>query len=114
MSLTPEQLARLPKYAQQYIELLEGTLADARAKIQEGPEDSTATLEPYHDTNRKPLGRSPHIRFKSDNGSQYDLRHDAEADKIKISGNGRHFADTFVVLPDVSNAVILTHHRVAK
>lgn len=114
MSLTPEQLGRLPKHARQYIELLEDTLAAARARIQEGPENSTAILEPYHDTNRKPLGRDTHIRFKSDNGAQYDLRHDAAADKIKISGNGKHYADTFVVLPDVSNAVILTHHRVEK
>lgn len=114
MSLTEEQLARLPKYAQQYISRLEGSLEAARAKIQEGPEISTATLEPYHDTNRKPLGRSPHIRFRSDNGNQYDLRHDAEGDVIKISGNGTRHADTFVVLPDCSNAIAITHHRLEK
>jgi hypothetical protein len=112
MRMTPEQLARLPKYAQQHIELLESSLEAARAKLQEGPEDSTATLDPYHDTNRKPLGRNPHIRFKSDNGTRYDLRHDAAANTLKISGNAPNHWDTFVVIPDVSNAVIITHHKV--
>lgn len=114
MSLTEEQLARLPKYASDYVRLLENTLDAARARLQQGPEDSTATLEPYHDTNRKPLGRSPHIRFRSDNGNQYDLRHDAEGDVIKISGNGTRHADTFVALPDCSNAITITHHRLEK
>lgn len=112
MSLTPEQLARLPKYASDYITRLESTLADARAKIQEGPEVSTATLDPYHDTNRRELGRDTHIQFRSDNGARWDLKHDAARDRLKISGNGQHYADVFVVLPDVSNAIVLTHHRV--
>ena len=111
MSLTPEQLDRLPKYARQYIERLEGSLEAARAKIQEGPEISTATLDPYHDTNRRELGRNTHIQFRSDNGARYDLKHDAAKDTLKITGNGDHYKDVFVVLPDVSNAVILTHHR---
>lgn len=114
MSLTPDQLARLPKYAQQHIALLEGSLEAARAKLQEGPEVSTATLDPYHDTNRRELGRDTHIQFRSDNGARWDLRHDAARDRLKISGNGQHYADVFVVLPDVSNAVILTHHRLEK
>lgn len=114
MSLTPEQLARLPKYAQDYIGRVEANLEAARAKIQEGPEVSTATLDPYHDTNRRELGRNTHIQFRSDNGARWDLKHDAAQDRLKISGNGQHFADVFVVLPDVSNAVILTHHRLEK
>lgn len=114
MSLTEEQLARLPKYAQQYISRLEGSLEAARAKIQEGPEISTATLDPYHDTNRRELGRNTHIQFRSDNGARWDLKHDAERDTLKISGNGQHWADVFVVLPDASNAVVLTHHRLEK
>lgn len=114
MSLTPEQLDKLPKYVRQYIEILEGNLEAARLKIQEGPEDSTAVVDPYHDTNRRPIGRNPHIRFTSDNGTRYDLRHDAAADTLKISGNAPNHRDTFVVIPDVSNAVIITHHRVEK
>lgn len=114
MSLTPEQLARLPKYARDRIAYLERDLEAAREKIQEGPQVSTATLDPYHDTNRRELGRDTHIQFRSDNGARYDLRHNAERDTLKISGNGQHYADVFVVLPDVSNGVILTHHRVEK
>lgn len=111
MKLTPDQLARLPKYARQHIELLENSLEAARAKIQEGPEVSTATLDPYHDTNRRELGRNTHIQFRSDNGARWDLKHDAAADRLKISGMGDHYTDVFVVLPDASNAVVLTHHR---
>jgi hypothetical protein len=114
MSLTPEQLDRLPKYAQARINYLELELERARAKIQEGPEVSTATLDPYHDTNRRELGRNTHIQFRSDNGARWDLRHDAAKDTLKISGNGDHYRDVFVVLPDASNAVILTLHRVEK
>jgi hypothetical protein len=114
MSLTPEQLDRLPKYARRHIALLESSLEAARAKIQEGPEVSTATLDPYHDTNRRELGRDTHIQFRSDNGARWDLKHDAAKDTLKISGNGDHYRDVFVVLPGASNAVVLTHHRLEK
>lgn len=61
-AFTPEEFARLPKYAQHRIVKLENDLAAAHRRLAIGPEESRVFLDPHNRTPR-PLGESPKLRF---------------------------------------------------
>jgi hypothetical protein len=57
-------VSKLPKWAQAEIGRLERDLADARAKLAAGPEESDTFADVYGAP--RPLGKSPVIRFTPD------------------------------------------------
>lgn len=104
MSLTPEQLARLPKYARDRITYLERDLETALKKLQEGPEVANSFLNPYSDSYRKPLGQNVSIQFGLDDGVHFMVKHEAERNRLDIIGYGNH-SDRLVVAPRGGNCV---------
>ncbi|HVH13099.1 MAG TPA: hypothetical protein VM759_08610 [Longimicrobium sp.] len=112
MSITPEQLTRLPKYAQDHITRLERDLETARKKVQDGPRDSNATLNPYSQELFTPLGKDVTIQFGDEDGTNFTVKHDGTKNTLDIHTHGEKYGDRLVVLPRSSNAIILTHAHV--
>lgn len=112
MSLTPEQLARLPKYARDHIAYLERDLEHAHAKIQEGPEGANAFLEPYSDSYRKPLGKNVCVQFGDDDGVHFVVKHEADKGRLDIIAYGDH-VDRMYVAPRGGNCVHVGVGKVA-
>jgi hypothetical protein len=102
MSLTPEQLDRLPKFVQQHITLLERNLKDAYTKIQEGPENSNAWTNPHSDVYCKPIGKNPTIQFGDSDGDHFVVKFDGE--RLDIIGYGGH-SDRMVIAPRGGNCI---------
>ena len=109
MSLTPEQLARLPKRAQDYIGRLERDLEHAHKKIQDGPVDSNVTLDPYSESYARPLGKDVTIRYGSEDGTNYTVKYDGKTDQLQIHAHGQKYGDRLVILPSASNSLHLAH-----
>lgn len=64
---TPEQLAKLPKWAQRYIGVQQTYISNLNAHIDElseGPEDSDTFVEHYSSYPNRPLGKAPIIKFQ--------------------------------------------------
>ncbi len=59
---TPEDVAKLPKWAQARIARLENSVEHLNARLAQGPADSRAFADPYSDSPH-PLGPDPHVRF---------------------------------------------------
>jgi hypothetical protein len=82
---TPEQFARLPKWAQREIEQLNGNVDHWKAKAQIGPEGSNTFVDSGLN-DEKPLGHGPRIRFQL--GDRWDEKVEAhiEGDFLTIHG----------------------------
>jgi hypothetical protein len=106
---TPEQFARLPKWAQNRISYLERDLQAAHKKIQDGPVDSNATLNPYSQEMFTPLGKDVTIQFGDVDGVNFTIKHDGTKNTLDIHAHGEKYGDRLVILPRSSNAIILTH-----
>lgn len=104
MSLTEEQLARLPKYARDRIKLLERNLEDAYAKISEGPDNSNVFQNPYSDAYRRPLGRDVTLQFGHDDGDHFVVKYESAKDRLDIIGYGRAH-DRLAIAPRGGNCV---------
>lgn len=110
--ITPEQLARLPKYARDRITQLERNLAYAQAKLATGPEDSNTFADPYYGTVPRPLGQDSTIEFRLD--SYDDKRHHDQVIQARVD-RSRHpephsylyvnGGDSLLVEPQSSNVV---------
>lgn len=109
MSLTEEQLARLPKYARDHIRNLERDLERAHAKIQAGPLDSNVTLDPYSESYAQPLGKDVTIRFGDEGGTNYTVKFNGEREQLQIHAHGQKYGDRLVILPSASNSLFLGH-----
>jgi hypothetical protein len=107
MSYTPEQFARLPKWAQQRISYLERDLEHARKKIQDGPKDSNATLNPYSPELFTPLGKDVTIQFGSEEGTNFTVKHDGAKDQLQIHQHGEPYGHRLVILPRGANSLVL-------
>ncbi len=94
-------VTKLPKWAQREIIHLERDLADARAKLSAGPEDSNTFADPYGAAPR-PLGNDSTIRFALGDPDDWGSFIEAyvEGDHVVIrGGNG------LAVLPEASNVI---------
>jgi len=102
-------LSRLPKWAQNRIEVLERNLESARAKLAAGPEDSD-TFADIHTAAVRPLGRGTLVRF---GGQGYDCTFDVEWQDgvLHVQGNASSSAQDMVIKPQMTNAVQLTFVR---
>lgn len=110
MTITPEQLAKLPMYARQEIKRLTADLAAAKAELNAGPEDSNTyagRIIGIADFPGKPLGQSPRILFVTGPGrGDGDQRESIEArvDRggVELRSNGDY---RIAVEPVGSNTV---------
>jgi hypothetical protein len=112
MSLTPEQLARLPKYAQSEIMYLTRALEQALAKLQEGPEEANAFLNPYRNDYRKPLGQDVTIQFGDEDGVHFVVKHESDKARLDVIAYGDH-VDRMYVAPRGGNCVHVGVGKVA-
>jgi hypothetical protein len=98
---TERDMSRLPKWAQDRITLLERNLADARARLAAGPEESDTFADPYMESVR-PLGSGTRVRF---GGRGYDGTFDVSWGDgelaIQCNSGGRSMA----IMPQASNTV---------
>lgn len=61
------KVARLPQWAQQHIQVLNMRVKELQAQLEVGPEDSNTFAIGIHGSRPdQPLGRSPRIRFQTD------------------------------------------------
>jgi hypothetical protein len=104
MSLTKEQLARLPKFVQQEISRLEQNLEAAYAKIQAGPEGSNAWTSPYSDVYRAPIGKDPTVQYGDSDGDHFVVKWDGRRKRLDIVGYGGGL-DRMVIAPRGGNCV---------
>jgi hypothetical protein len=105
---SPEQIAKLPKWAQRHIRLLEQNLASERKRLARGPADSDTFASPYGNT-PQPLGRHTLIRlalFGGDLHARYiDVRTDVDHRKqphVYVMAS-----DGLLIEPQSSNTVRL-------
>jgi hypothetical protein len=104
MSLTPEQLAKLPKYVRDHVALLEKNLASAYAKIQEGPEGANVWNNPYSDVYRKPVGKDVTLQFGSEDGNHFVVKYEGAKDRLDVIGYGDH-SERLVIAPRGGNCL---------
>jgi len=109
---TPEQFARLPKWAQHRITCLERDLLAAERHIQDGPRDSNATLNPYSQEMFTPLGRNVTVQFGGEGSVKFTVKHDGDKNQLDIHTHGEKYGDRFVVVPRAGNSVVLMHTKV--
>lgn len=107
-NLTPEQLNKLPKYVAQEIERLSGNVEYLRRKLQAGPEDSNAFLDP-HSEEPRPLGKNPVIKFQSGDGEMDGFVVQFVDGELKIQGVAPRYDDYLGVFPVSGNYVTIKH-----
>lgn len=104
MSTEEEKFARLPKWAQARIEVLEMRLREANERLSIGPEDSDTFADPYEHQTTKPLGTGALIRFALDGLPAKDCRQHLDArlqdGLLLIRGS-----DSIRLFPQSSNVV---------
>lgn len=108
MTLTPEQLARLPKHAQRYISVLERDLAHKCELLAVGPTDSNTFSDPYADVPR-PLGRDTTVAFNlGDHKYSTVVNVHVDDGVLRVQGG-----EAFAVLPSSTNVVhiVLVDHE---
>lgn len=89
-------VTKLPKWAQQRIEVLERDLERAHKQLAEGPADSRIFADPY--IHNRPLGEDEIIRFHLREGFHIDAR--LRGERLEIHG-----VEQFVVAPRSSNVI---------
>ncbi len=99
-----ERLARLPKWAQRRIALLEMRVAEARARLEErGPEGSLVCADPFGDPPLE-LG-DPTVQFRIGGGRAYDNI------QVRLTGDRRGLyimgSEGVVVRPGASNTLTI-------
>lgn len=111
-----KDITRLPKWAQERIDLLERSVEHYKAKLEEGPANSNTFADPYSDA-RRPLGQDARVRwvleqrtFPSREGthdSQYIEAHLVEGRLRVTTSDGMRLG------PESSNSLYieLTNHR---
>lgn len=106
MTPTPEQLARLPKWARDHVDSLTRQRDNAVERMTEalaGPEDSDTLADPYMDPPRR-LGVGTTVRFQL--GERWDAYVDGRVDRdrfgVRLYLNG---GPALNVLPRSSNVI---------
>ena len=100
-----EKMARLPKWAQQRITVLEQNLARAHAKLNAGPDDSDTFADPYGEAQR-PLGTGTRIDFVLRPGTGGSFHVNLVDGRLRVHGG-----DAVHVLPRAANAIEIELER---
>lgn len=110
-------VTKLPRWAQQRIEVLERNLAAAQAKLDAGPGASNTYLHAWTDTGESvgtPLGTDVSIRFELGNHTHM-LAGLTPDGTLQIQLSGRDASSALQVIPRSSNRVEIqpeiNHHR---
>lgn len=115
--LTPDEMNKLPKWAQQYIKTLHTNLIDLKAEKRGWFEDNAETgqvLLPYFhgirglESEDQYLGRRQHVRFVPDNlvgtGHYLECNLDSQRGQLMIHGS----MGPILIEPHASNVVAIT------
>ena len=107
------KLAKLPKWAQEQILVLERNVEHWRAKVQKVDSGDAAVWSTEWDF-PKPLALDA-VEFRMPNGQRLDIRLDAKSCALRVQASGLGFVDRLVVMPESTNVVsIAFRDRVAK
>lgn len=94
----PNDLTKLPKWAQQEIDRLQRNVEHWKAKATAGPDTSDTWIE--HHAGRTPLGTNVHVVFTLPGG--HELMAYREGHELRVSGDGHN---AIAVVPQASNVV---------
>lgn len=106
------RLAKQPLWVQDEVSRLERRLAeleDAYERATTPPQDSNATLDPYSDFARS-LPANPMIRHLIDDGNGY-LETKFDGRKLTIRGVSNSVFDDFLIVPSLSNEIVIEFRR---
>lgn len=103
------RLARLPKWAQERIKLLEGNVVHLERKLATGPADSNAFLNPYSSA-PTPLGKNPMVAYGLRDGvGEFNVQF--KDGELVVQGMAPSYVDYLAVLPQSGNQVMIKHLR---
>jgi hypothetical protein len=99
---TDAQIAKLPKWAQHRIALLEQDLEAARSRLAAGPDESRIFADPFDDN--RPLGTATTVRFYP-----HEDQPDTYVDVVITAAAGIRLtaSDWMSVRPSASNAIMV-------
>ena len=104
----PEDVARLPQWAQRQVKTLQNQVKNLKAELSTGPEDSDTFANPYLD-HARPLGRGTRVRFGGLDHTEANwdvhLRSDGQ---LEVVGGGSYLED-MVIQPRSTNMVLFRY-----
>lgn len=98
-------ISKLPRWAQQHIEILERDLAYWRGKAEAGPEESNTFVDGYTNSGRNggtPLGMNTAVRFEVSERDYFLVEMDGTA--LRVHGTARGNS-ALAVLPRSNNVI---------
>lgn len=103
------RVARLPKWAQDRIKLLESNVVHLERQLATGPADSNAFLNPYSES-PTPLGKNPVVAY-GPHGDLKEFTVQFKDGELTIQGLAPSYTDYLAVLPQSGNQVLIKHLR---